>query len=195
MSSFSFDAELRTDKGKGASRRLRHANKVPGIIYGGTAEPQSVAIESRLIARAEQEESFYSTIINLNVDGAAVEVVLKAVQRHPSKNDIMHLDFMRVQDDHKIVKSVPLHFVNEKGNSILKAGGILTRLATQIEISCLPKDLPTAIDVDVASLDAVKTLHIADLTLPEGVSSVDLARGAEHDQALARIQMPRGAKK
>jgi large subunit ribosomal protein L25 len=193
MPAFNLAAQVRTDNGKGASRRLRHAKMVPAIIYGGKEEPQSIALELRHVMKAQESEEFYSKLLKVTVDGNEVEVVLKAMQRHPAKNHVMHLDFMRVDPTHKLHKTVPLHFVNENKNPALKAGGVLTHLANDLDVTCLPADLPTFIEVDVADLEVGHSLHISDLKLPAGVSSVELTKGDDHDHALANIQVPRGA--
>lgn len=193
MSAFNLAAQVRTDNGKGASRRLRHAKMVPAIIYGGKEEPQSIALELRHVMKAQESEAFYAQLLKVTVDGTEVECVLKAMQRHPAKNHVMHLDFMRVDADHKLHKTVPLHFVNEDKNAAIKAGGVLTHLTNDIDITCLPADLPAFIEVDVIDLEVGHSLHISDVKLPTGVSSVELAKGEDHDHALANIQVPRGA--
>jgi large subunit ribosomal protein L25 len=193
MSAFNLAAQIRTDKGKGASRRLRHANMVPAIIYGGEEEPASIAIESRHVNKAQQSEEFYSKLLTLTVDGKDVEVVLKAMQRHPATTAVMHMDFMRVDATHKLHKPVPIHFVNEDKNAAIKAGGIITHLANDIDVSCLPADLPAFIEVDVADLEVGHSLHISDVKLPAGVSSVELAKGDDHDHALCSIQKAKGS--
>jgi len=193
MSAFNLDAIVRTDLGKGASRRLRHAKLVPAIIYGGDKEPLSIAIEHRHVMKAQESEEFYAKLLTLTVDGEAVEVVLKDMQRHPAKPTVMHMDFMRVDANHKLHKTVPLHFVNEDKNTALKAGGVLTHLSNDVDITCLPADLPAFIEVDVIDLEVGQSIHISDLKLPAGVKSVELAKGDDHDQALANIHTPRGA--
>jgi large subunit ribosomal protein L25 len=190
---YTLDAQVRTESGKGASRRLRHANRVPAIIYGEAKDPVAVSIEHKHVIKAQENEGFYSHLLTVNVDGEAVECILKDMQRHPYKPTVMHMDFQRVNPEHKLHKSVPLHFINEKSNAALKAGGVLTHLANDLDITCLPKDLPEFIEVDVANLEVGQSLHISDVTLPAGVSSVELAKGESHDQALVNIHTPRGA--
>ena len=193
MPAFNLAAQFRNDTGKGASRRLRHAKLVPAIIYGGEQEPQSIALELRHVAKAQESEEFYSKLLKITLEGQEIEVVLKAMQRHPAKNTVMHLDFMRVDPTHKIHKTVPLHFINEKQNTAIKAGGVLTHLANDIDITCLPNDLPPYIEVNVADLEVGHSLHISDVKLPAGVSSVELSKGEDHDHALVNIHTPRGA--
>lgn len=190
---YTFDAKLRTDSGKGASRRLRHANLVPAIIYGGDKEPQAISLEHRHIIKAQENEGFYSHILTLNVEGESVECIVKDMQRHPYKPVVMHLDFQRVDATHKLHTSVPLHFINEKSNAAVKRGGVVNHLVNSIDITCLPGQLPEFIEADLASLEEGHSLHLSDLKLPEGVSSVELAKGESHDLAVANIQMPRGA--
>jgi large subunit ribosomal protein L25 len=190
---YTLDAEVRTDSGKGASRRLRHANKVPAIIYGEGKDPIAVAIEHKHVMKAQENEGFYSHLLTVNVGGEAVECILKDMQRHPFKPTVMHMDFLRVDASHKLHTTAPLHFINEENNAAIKAGGVLTRLANDIDIICLPKDLPAFIEVNVADLEVGQSVHISDVVLPEGVASAELAKGEAHDQALVNISVPRGA--
>ncbi|WP_371189124.1 50S ribosomal protein L25/general stress protein Ctc [Thalassotalea maritima] len=190
MDIFTLDAEVRTDLGKGASRRLRHANKVPAIIYGAGEEALSITLAHNKVFRAQEEEAFYSHVLTLNVDGKAVEVVLKDMQRHPYKEQIMHLDFLRVDAKKALHQNVPLHFINE--SVIEKAGNTVAHAATEIEVECLPANLPEFIEVDVAGLEAGQTLHLSDIKLPNGVVSVELAKGADHDQAVVTVNAPKG---
>lgn len=190
---YTLEGEVRTGKGKGASRRLRHANRVPAIIYGEAKDPISLSFEHRHVIKAQENEGFYSHILTVNVGGEAIQCILKDMQRHPYKQAVMHLDFQRVSDDHKFQTTVPLHFINESTNEALKAGGVLNHLANDLDISCLPAHLPEFIEVDVANLEIGQSLHISDVVLPEGVSSVELAKGESHDQALVNIHTPRGA--
>lgn len=190
---YTFDAQLRTDSGKGASRRLRHAKLVPAIIYGGDKEPQAISLEHRHVLKAQENEGFYSHILTLNVGGEAIECIVKDMQRHPYKPIVMHLDFQRIDATHKLHTSVPLHFVNEKTNAAVKRGGVVNHLVNSVDITCLPGQLPEFIEADLANLEEGHSLHLSDLKLPEGVSSVELAKGESHDLAVANIQMPRGA--
>ncbi len=190
---YTFDAKLRTDTGKGASRRLRHANLVPAIIYGGDKEPQSVTLEHRHILKAQENEGFYSHILTLDVEGDKVECIVKDMQRHPYKPVVMHLDFQRIDASHKLTTNVPLHFVNESTNAAVKRGGVVNHLVNSIDITCLPAHLPEFIEVNLADLEEGHSVHLSDLKLPKGVSSVDLSKGEDHDLAVANIQMPRGA--
>jgi len=188
---FTLDAEVRTDLGKGASRRLRHANKVPAILYGEGQEPVSLTLEHNKVFRAQQEEAFYSHVLTLNVDGKPVECLIKDMQRHPFKQLVMHLDFLRVDATHAVHVNAPVHFINEEAAE--KKGGKIAHLVNDIAISCLPADIPEFIEVDVSSLEVGQTLHLSDLTLPKGVTSDELAKGESHDQAVASLNAPKGA--
>ncbi|KJS04976.1 MAG: 50S ribosomal protein L25 [Gammaproteobacteria bacterium BRH_c0] len=195
MVDFTLNAKGRDDKGKGASRRLRRlANEVPAIIYGGSAEPQSIALLHFDIEHALENEAFYSHIIKLSVDGKAQDVILKDVQRHPAKPKILHLDFLRVEKGHKLHTKIPLHFINEDtAVGVKKQGGIVNHLATDLDIQCLPQDLPEFIEVDLANVEMGQIVHISDIKLPKGVESVALSHGADHDLPIATIIKPRGA--
>ncbi|WP_432453700.1 MULTISPECIES: 50S ribosomal protein L25/general stress protein Ctc [unclassified Agarivorans] len=192
MSNIKLDAELRTDLGKGASRRLRHADKVPAIVYGAGQEPVSITLEQRHVMKAQEAEAFYSSIITVNVAGTAVDVLVKDMQRHAYKPRIQHIDFQRVDNSHTITKSVPLHFLNEDSAEAVKNGGKVHHLSTEIEVSCLAKDLPEYIEVDIANLELGASIHVSEIALPEGVVSVVLGKGENHDQAVVSITMPKG---
>ncbi|WP_420794466.1 50S ribosomal protein L25/general stress protein Ctc [Thalassomonas haliotis] len=187
---FTLDAETRTDLGKGASRRLRHANKVPAIIYGLGQEPVSITLAHNKVWRAQQEEAFYSHVLNINVDGKAVEVLIKDMQRHPHKELVMHMDFLRVDKNKAVHTNVPVHFINEENAS--KAGATLAHHVTEIAISCLPANLPEFIEVDLADIQVGQTLHLSDVKFPEGVTSDELAKGESHDQAVVTANAPKG---
>jgi len=190
---FELDAEVRTDSGKGASRRLRHANKIPAIMYGGGEDPVSLTMEHNKIANALENEAFYSHILTINVDGKGIKAVLRDLQRHPAKPTIMHADFQRINENEKLHMHVPLHFINEDvATGVKEQGGIIQHSAVEVEISCLPKDLPEYIEVDVAALELGNSLHLSDITLPEGVEVVALSHGDDHDQPIVSIHKTRG---
>ena len=193
---FELNATVRNDLGKGASRRLRRLNKeIPAIIYGGNKEPQSISISHKDILHATENEAFFSHIITLHVDSKPEQVIIKALQRHPAKPFIMHADFQRVLAGEKITVSVPVHFLNEEKCVGVKVGhGNIIHILTEIEVECLPKDLPEYLEVDVLNVDLGDSVHISDIKLPPGVESVDLAHGTEEsDLAVATVQAPRGA--
>ena len=200
---FEVQAELRTDLGKGASRRLRHAGRVPAIVYGSDEAPTSVTVEHNKFLRHLAEDAFYSHILTLNVDGKKQQVVLKDLQRHPASDvKIMHADFLRVSANHALTMNVPLHFNGEDVAPGVKSGGLIAHLMSEVEISCLPKDLPESIDVDVAGLDMDETIHLSELVLPAGVVLTALSHSQDeeleegerssYDQAVVSIHAPRG---
>jgi large subunit ribosomal protein L25 len=192
---FVLEAQARANVGKGASRRLRRKDDgVPAIVYGGDKAPATVSVSHAKLLHAVDNEAFFSSIITLKIDGAAELVVIKDLQRHPAKPRLMHADFQRVQADHALHVKVPLHFVNEASNNDVKnAGGIVSHLMTELEISCLPKDLPEFIEVDVAPLHIGQSLHISDLKLPNGVSSIALMHGEESNLAVVAVVAPKKA--
>ena len=186
---FNLDASVRTDLGKGASRRLRREDKLPGIIYGGEEAPVSITLAHNKVVQAADFEAFYSHVLTLNVDGKAIEVLVKDMQRHPYKPKITHIDFQRVIAGQDVHTNVPLHFVNEETSAAVKAGGVAEHHVTEIEVTCLPKNLPEFIEVDMAGVEMGQTLHLSDLTLPAGVSSVELAKNDEaHDLAVVTVK-------
>ena len=187
--SITLNAKSRTDLGKGASRRLRHADLVPGIVYGAGKEPVSVTFEQKELRKVEAIEAFYSSVLNLEIDGAAEQVVLKAVQRHAFKEQIQHLDLLRVDATQKLHTTVPLHFINEDSAEAVKNGGVVSHIANEVEVSCLPGVLPSFIEVDINTMAIGDTLHISDLALPEGVESVELAKGEEYNRPLVSITL------
>jgi large subunit ribosomal protein L25 len=191
---FKLDATARNDMGKGASRRLRRlADQVPAIIYGGKKDPQSISISHNELSKHLEHESFYSHIISLNVDGKAQDVILKDLQRHPSKLQVLHADFLRIDKSTKVHTHVPLHFVNEAVSKGVKIqGGKVIHNLTQLDIVCLPHNLPEFIEVDLINMEVGQILHISDLKLPAGVTSADLQKGESHNLAVATIVKPKG---
>jgi large subunit ribosomal protein L25 len=191
---FELNATVRADLGKGASRRLRRlAEMVPAIIYGEGKAPVNISIPHKDIQKALTNEAFYSHIITLHVDGKPEQVVIKALQRHPAKPRIMHADFQRVSADRAIVVAVPLHFINEdKCKGVKIGGGSIIKALNELQISCLPKDLPEFIEVDLSDLGLGEAIHISQIKLPKGVSSVDLAHGHDSDNSVVSVLAPRG---
>ncbi|MBE0369014.1 50S ribosomal protein L25/general stress protein Ctc [Pseudoalteromonas aurantia] len=188
---YTLNAEVRADLGTGASRRLRHADKVPAILYGADKEALALTLEHNKVIKAQEDEGFYSHILTLNIAGESVEAILKDIQRHPFKPKVMHMDFQRVDASHKIHTKVPVHFLNE--DVATKGGNTVAHQVTEIEITCLPAALPEFIEIDVAALEVGVTLHLSDVTLPAGVTSVELAKGEGHDQAVVTLNAPKGA--
>jgi len=164
-------AVSRKEQGSSASRRLRRAGQVPGIIYGGNVEPTPVSIEHNPLYHALRVEAFHSSILDMDLDGKTEQVLLRDVQWHPFKPLVLHIDFQRVAADEKITVKVPLHFVNQEASPAVKlSAAIVGHVVNEIEISCLPKDLPSFIEVDLANLETSQTIHANDLKLPAGVS-------------------------
>jgi large subunit ribosomal protein L25 len=191
VGSFEFEAELRGSLGKGASRRLRRANKVPAVLYGGGAGPVALALDHNKVMRGLENEATYSHILTIRFDGKEEKAVLKALQRHPSKPVILHMDFLRVSESNKLRVRVPLHFVNQETCVGVKKGGLVTHNIVDVEVVCLPKDLPEYIEVDLAQVDIGEIVHLSDLKLPAGVEIHALLQGAEHDLPVASVQAPR----
>ena len=189
MNDFTLNAQARTDLGKGASRRLRHAANIPAVVYGGNKPAESVTILAKEIAKLFENEAAYSHVIELNVDGAKQNVIVKAMQRHPSKQFIMHADFVRVVAGQKLTAIVPVHFVGEEAP--VKKGGEISHVLNEIEVTCLPKDLPEFIEVDLSALEVGAIVHLSDLKAPKGVEFVALAHG--DDKAVANVHAPRVA--
>ena len=189
MNEFTLNAQARTDLGKGASRRLRHAANIPAVVYGGNKPAESVTILAKEIAKLFENEAAYSHVIELNVDGAKQNVIVKAMQRHPSKQFIMHADFVRVVAGQKLTAIVPVHFVGEEAP--VKKGGEISHVLNEIEVTCLPKDLPEFIEVDLSALEIGAIVHLSDLKAPKGVEFVALAHG--NDLAVANVHAPRVA--
>ena len=178
-------AETRKDEGKGASRRLRRTGKVPAIVYGAHQEPASIQLHHNTVFLATQHEWFYSAILDLNLDGKVEKVLLRDLQRHPFKPQLLHLDFQRVSENEAIRIRVPLHFLNQEKSPAGKTSGvIISHALTDITISCLPKHLPEFIAVDLSELKIGDIIHLSDLKMPEGVEVPELKLGKEHDQAV-----------
>ena len=187
---FEIEATVRSDIGKGASRRLRRDDKVPGIIYGAGQPATSITFEHKKIAKSLEQEAFYSHILTLKTDSNSEMVILKDVQRHPYKARILHVDFQRVRSDQKLHMNVPLHFTGgDMAPGAKEAGGIISHIETNVEISCLPADLPEFIPVDISNMQLNDILHLSDLKLPKGVELVALAHG--DDKPVISIHIPR----
>ncbi|MEM0911001.1 MAG: 50S ribosomal protein L25/general stress protein Ctc [Pseudomonadota bacterium] len=190
---FNLDANVRKDTGKGASRRLRHAGKVPAILYGGNEEPLALTLEHNKVIQAQEFEAFYSHVLTLNIDGKAVEALVKDMQRHPYKPKVTHLDFQRVIAGEKLHTNVPIHYINEESAKGVKLeGGHIEHHVNEIEVTCLPTDLPEYIEVDMIDVGLGQTLHLSDIKLPEGVESVELGKGETHDLAVVTIKAAKG---
>ncbi len=190
---FELNAELRTDKGKGASRRLRrNADLIPAILYGAGKDPQPLSISHKDIHKACSNEAFFSHIITIKAGGKSQQAILKDLQRHPAKDRIMHADFFRVQMDQEIVVEVPLHFLNEEDCvGVKQGGGNISHTMTAVEISCLPADLPEYIEIDILNLELGSAIHMSEIVLPAGLTIPELAQGEDHDQVVVSVHAPR----
>ena len=186
-----FNAQKRSLQGTGASRRLRKAGRVPGVVYGGEAAAQAIDIDHNEIWHKLRQEVFHSSILTLKLDGATESVLLRDVQMHPFKRQILHLDFQRVDAKQAIRQKVPLHFINsEIAPGVKLQGGIVSHVINEIEVKCLPADLPDFIEVDVQELSAGHSIHLSALKMPKGVEAVP-HKG--EDPVVVTIAIPRGA--
>lgn len=192
---FELNCSVRTDLGKGASRRLRRLdNNIPAVLYGGDKDPIALTIAHKDIARATENEAFFAHIITLKIGKKKEQAVIKALQRHPAKAIILHADFLRVSATHAIIVKVPIHFLNEETCvGVRLGGGNIIRTMNEIEVSCLPKDLPEYIEVDMLEIDLGESVHLSEITLPEGITSVALSHGEDSiDLSIAIVQAPKG---
>ncbi len=185
------NAMLRSTQGKGASRRLRHAAKVPGVVYGGGQDAQSIELDHKELRQQLKLEAFHASILSLSLDGQKQQVLLRDYQMHPWRMEVLHVDFQRVAADRKIHMKVPLHFMNQESAPGVKlGGGTVSHVQSEIDVSCLPADLPEYVEVDIGEMQSGQSLHLSDLKLPSGVESVAL-RGGD-DLVVVTIQVPRG---
>ena len=177
MASIEFTAFARNTEGRGASRRMRRAGKAPGIVYGGKGEPTPIELDHNALIHALKNETFHASILTMKIDGGATKVLLRDVQMHPFKNEVMHVDFQRVDENRKIHMKVPLHFVNAEASPAVKVqGAIVSHVMTELDVSCLPKDLPEFIEVDLSDLDTSHSLHVSGVKLPAGVVAVSTGK-------------------
>ena len=191
MINFALNAEVRSDLGKGASRRLRrNESMVPAVIYGGDKAPQSISLLAKDLAKLLENEAAFSHVLTLNVAGTNESVVIKALQRHPAKGFVLHADFVRVVAGQKLNAHVPLHFINEASSvGVKQQGGEVSHTISEVEVSCQPQDLPEFIEVDLAKVEVGQIVHLSDIKLPKGVELVALAHG--NDLAVANIHASR----
>ncbi len=189
---FTFDAEPRSDLGKGASRRLRKSGKIPAVIYGGGEDPVSVTLDHDSFMHNLEQEAFYSHILTVNVGKKKQKTILRDLQRHPYRPTVLHVDLLRVREDTAINVHVPLHFINEDiCHGVKMEGGVISHNFVELEIICLPKDLPEFIEVDVADLKLNETIHLSEVKVPEGVTIVELAHGEGHDHVVVSVHVKR----
>jgi large subunit ribosomal protein L25 len=191
---FDLIAELRDDQGKGASRRLRRQGKVPAILYGGGRPPRALAFDHNKVLQQLDHEAFYSSILTIKVGDKTQAAILKDVQRHPARRQILHMDMQRIVETEKIRMNVPLHYVGDQvAPGVKLSGGSVSKLMTDVEISCLPRDLPEYLEVDISHMELDDMLHLSDIKLPEGVEILELQHGEGHDHAIVSIHVMRTA--
>ena len=184
---FNLIAEMRDDQGKGASRRLRRQGMVPAVIYGAGRDPRNLMFDHNKVLRQLEDPSFYSSILNIKVGEKSRAAIVKDIQRHPSKKQIIHIDLQRIVEDEQIKMQIPIHYLGEEDAVGVKiGGGTVTNIMTELEISCLPKDLPEFLEVDISELALDQMLNVSDISLPEGVEVSDIIK--EQDQAIVSIQ-------
>ena len=184
---FNLIAEMRDDQGKGASRRLRRQGMVPAVIYGAGRDPRNLMFDHNKVLRQLEDPSFYSSILNVKVGEKSRAAIVKDIQRHPSKKQIIHIDLQRIVEDEQIKMQIPIHYLGEEDAVGVKiGGGTVTKIMTELEISCLPKDLPEFLEVDISELELDQMLNVSDTSLPEGVEISDIMK--EQDQAIVSIQ-------
>ncbi len=183
-------ASVRSVQGTGASRRLRRTDKVPGIVYGGGRDATNIELDHNNLFHQLKKETFHASILDMDIDGKMQQVLLRDVQMHPFKANVLHVDFQRVAADRKIHMKVPLHFINgDIAPGVKLSGGIVSHILNELDIACLPKDLPEFIEVDLKDLSSGHSIHIADVKMPQGVESVALHRN--ENQSIATIIIPR----
>ncbi len=191
MKQFELVAETRNDVGKGASRRLRRDGKVPGVVYGHGFEARAITLGHDEIFHQLEHEAFYSHILTLKLDKKPIKVVLKDLQRHPFKQNIMHIDLQKIDEDEKLTMRVPIHFINEDKSVGVKSGGMINHIMNDLEIACLPKDLPEYIEIDLQEVELGSSVHLEDLKLPDGVELIAAIQGEDLDAAVVSIVMPK----
>ncbi|BCG65657.1 MAG: large subunit ribosomal protein L25 [Methyloprofundus sp.] len=190
---FEFEAVSRANAGTGTARAIRRNGNIPAVIYGGSSEPELIELGHNEVAKSLANEAVYSHILELSVDGKVQSAILKDMQRHPAKDTILHMDFMRISMNEKIKVHVPLHFINEETSIGVKAGGVVTHSMVEIEVVCLPANLPEFIEVDLEAIDVGGSVHLADIAVAEGVEILALTHGEDHNLPVAQIVMTRGA--
>ena len=191
MAEFELHADVRSGQGKGAVRRLRREGRIPAIMYGAGREPTSIELTENVLRRQLSHEAFFSHVLTVKVDGREEKAVIKSLQRHPATERILHLDLLRVSETQRITMLVPIRFENEEQSPGRRAGGSISHHTTEVEITCLPRDLPEFLAVDTLHMNIGDSIHLSQVPLPEGVDIPALAQGAEHDQPVVSIQMAR----
>lgn len=183
---FEIDAQTRTQHGKAYSRRLRRLEgALPGVVYGAEQAPVSITLNHNTLKTILNNDATYSRVLTLNIDSKPEQVIIKDLQRHPWRQEILHIDFQRIKAGENMTISVPVHFLNEDACAGIKAGGILSRLVNDVEVTCLPKDLPESFELDLTDLALDQTYHLSDLTLPEGVSFAHTIEGEQNHSVVS----------
>ena len=192
MNEFELIAEQRSDVGKGASRRLRRDGKLPGIVYGTNKDASMIVFNHNEIMHHLEQEAFYSRVLTLKIGKTTQKVVLKDLQRHPFKRSVLHIDLQRIDEDQKLTMRVPLHFINEEMCiGVKQDGGVISHLMTEVEIVCLPKDLPEFLDIDMSEVGINETLQLKDIKLPEGIEIYSLLHGGDDAQPIVSVHIPK----
>lgn len=186
-------AEVREDLGKGASRRLRHANLVPGIIYGAAKEPSNITLPHNVVTKQLENELFYTQVMTIKVGKKSEKVIVRDIQHHPIKQQVLHMDFLRIDPKQKMHVHIPFHFLNEETAPGVKEGGKVNHIQIEMEVICLPKDIPEFIEVDMGALEMGQSVHLSEIPLAKGVVCAALTHGEGHDSAVAAIHAVRGA--
>ena len=192
MSNFVVNAEAREDQGKGASRRLRLQGMIPAVIYGAGKDPISVSLNHNEMVKHLSDEAFYSHILTVKTPAGDEKAILKDLQRHPAKPIVLHADFLRIDENQKLRVHVPVHCTGTDVSPGIKAGGVLTHNMNEVEVQCLPKNLPEFIEVDVSKLEIGQSVHLSEMKIPAGVEVVEMLHGEGHDQAVATMAATRG---
>ncbi len=193
MSNFTVIANKRSETGSSASRRLRRAGLVPGVVYGGTQAPESITVIGKDLIKMLKDESFFTAVVTLDVDGKQEQAMIMDLQRHPFKPSLIHVDFERVTADTIVTKLVPLHFINEATSKAVKnQGASIQHVTAEVEIKCPAGVLPEFIEVDLADAETGQVIHLSDLKIPTGAQLTELAKGADHDAAVALVVAPKG---
>ena len=188
--SFEIQAEARQGRGRSDGRKLRRLGRVPAIVYGGGQDPSAISLDHNSLIHQMEREAFYTSILSIKLGAESQSVVVKDVQRHPARTQIMHMDFQRVVEDEEITLHVPIHFIGEAAaKGVKEQGGVIEHILTDVEISCLPRHLPEYLELDVSNLELNHIYHLSDIKLPEGVTSIALEHG--QDQAVVAINPPR----
>ena len=184
------NAVLRDAKGTGASRRLRHEGKVPGVLYGGKGDAKSIELNAKDLYMQFKHEAFHASILTLNLDGKKESVLLRDYQMHPVRNNIQHIDLQRIDENKKLSVKIPFHFLNEDvAPGVKLEGGVVSHIMVDVDISCLPKDLPTYIEVDLVNLSIGDSIHLSEIKAPEGVELTALSE--ENDPIITSVSKPK----